>query len=273
MNCHDFDAAWNEILDAETPDRYAVAAGAKGPTTGLTDLELAARGHAEVCKRCGMAQEQYRTLRRALRAGYSAMSPVAGPSPALIERVVAGAGHPPRRSWASAALHPLTIAVAASVLALLLLPIWRELTTKPAARVPAGSIDAASSPQPGSQLLSEAMAEATEATWDLALTTSGPTARLSREMLEVSALAQDQDNANASGSANTLRSPLTLLPSVLRLVTPLRPGSEVLHEVGDGLSAGVRPLSSSAWHAFGFLRAPSFERTRNSIHQPASKGA
>ncbi|MCA1686628.1 MAG: hypothetical protein LC745_11780 [Planctomycetia bacterium] len=81
--------------------------------------------------------------------------------------------------------------------------------------------------------LSDALADAGSATWDLAREASGPAARVGRQVIEA---------AELPGT-----SPAVALPGVVR------PASDVWREVGDRVNAGVRPLEGSARHAFGFL--------------------
>ena len=70
---------------------------------------------------------------------------------------------------------------------------------------------------------------------------ASPAARIGREVL---------------GSAS--------LPSTtLELPEPVSPAVEVLQGVGSRVQAGVRPLSGSARHAFGFLLGPSTEKPEN----------
>jgi anti-sigma factor RsiW len=79
------------------------------------------------------------------------------------------------------------------------------------------------------------LAEATLATIDLARATSAPAARLGRQVL----------TSVAPGEG-----PALMLP------TALEPPADVLQSVGEGVNQGVRPLSGSARHAFGFLLGP-----------------
>ena len=107
--------------------------------------------------------------------------------------------------------------------------------------------------------MSEALADATAATWDLARTTSEPAARLGRQVLESATRVED---AITPGSIRAPILPVPRTPALTRLPRSCRsspqppPGSALLQQVGDGLSASVRPLSSTARQAFGFLRIP-----------------
>ncbi len=120
--------------------------------------------------------------------------------------------------------------------------------------------------------MTEALADATEATWDLARTTSAPAARLGHQVLMAATSAQDSTGTGSTGAGGP-RLGLDALAPILRVVPDSTPASELIQRVGDGLSASVRPLSSSARQAFGFLRTPSLGKPDNPINLPASKGA
>ena len=85
--------------------------------------------------------------------------------------------------------------------------------------------------------LTEALADATSATWDLAREASAPAARVGRQVLD--------DAAAIPGT-----------PSALAMPVAVAPAPEVWQTVGDRLSAGVRPLSGTARRAFSFLLGP-----------------
>jgi hypothetical protein len=123
--------------------------------------------------------------------------------------------------------------------------------------------------------LSEALADATAATWNLAWTASEPAARLGRHVLESATRVEisSQPGESAADLAGPAYQGLDSLASVLPAVPQPPPGSALLQQVGDGLSATFRPLSFTARRAFRFLRMPSLERTDNGpIHLTASKG-
>ncbi|MFO0891640.1 MAG: hypothetical protein U0790_21155 [Isosphaeraceae bacterium] len=267
MNCRDFEAAWNLLLDAETPDRHDPAAAPDLATSDLPGRERALRAHAESCPRCRAAQEGFLTLRRALRACHSTGSPLAGPSPALIDRVVTDAGGQTPAWRRRRILIPLILGAAASLLGLWFSPLNPN---RPRLRPEPGPVavqftgtvggPAPSARPPRASSLSVAMADVTGATWDLARTASGPATRTSLRLLEAATL-QDGEP------------PATRLPSVFRAVAPAGAGADLLQDVGDGLSDGVRPLSSLAREAFSFLRTPSLDRTRGRALRPSTKGA
>jgi hypothetical protein len=124
--------------------------------------------------------------------------------------------------------------------------------------------------QTDTPLLSVALADATLATLDLARSTSAPAARLGLEALEAAAQQSDQAEPESAGDAGSGLAPF---PLVLRDLSQSSPDLAWLQEVGDDLAARVRPLSSSARQAFGFLRAPELRKTETSSNSPASKGA
>jgi len=115
-------------------------------------------------------------------------------SPALVERILAeqktGSSRRARR-WRAALPLGAAVAAVACLIALVLAPLpWRlERVSpgidrgRPAGRA-SGSALRPSNRQADSRVLSEALADATAASWDLARTTSEPAARLGRQVLE-----------------------------------------------------------------------------------------
>jgi hypothetical protein len=109
--------------------------------------------------------------------------------------------------------------------------------------------------------LDRALADATSATWDLARSASEPAARIGREMLDATARTGDPaenrpTDASAAmppGTAEALVDLSVSVPSLDALGSDAIGASRVIEQVGDQLSAGVQPLSSTARHAFGFL--------------------
>jgi hypothetical protein len=128
------------------------------------------------------------------------------------------------------------LALAASLLLMAFLG-WRSLPEapgpRPLAKTEAPQVAAAEPP-----LLTEALATAGSATWDLALETSAPAARLGREFLD----------AATFGVPSHAPAPVT----ELALTLP-DPQSEVFRSVGEQVNARVLPFSGTAQHAFGFL--------------------
>ncbi len=190
------------------------------------DLEAALLAHAAACPACAASSARYRALRRALET----CDPPTAPSE-FVARIlqvyeddpstehVLPFGRPisvPRGAWLSAAAAAL---VAGAV------GLWA---------VPLGKKDKladAPTPPPAASL-ADALADATSATLELARDASAPAGRVGRAVL-----------ASAS-----LPSPAPPAPEV-----GVGASSRVIQSVGGRVGAGVRPLSGSAQHAFGFL--------------------
>jgi hypothetical protein len=293
MTCQDFDQVWNELLDAET----AGACGAPDDAPigrSPSDREQAAREHAANCPTCLLGQARYELLRQALRCWRLAPRPASSAPADLVERILAVVP----RSFGSSSLPivqtrlgtrrrrlglPLGAAIAAvaAVLILFTMPITWDRKLPDVGNTPRGVMNQRSNisglapslsrRQRGRPDLSASVAGATAATWDLAVTASEPAARLGRGVL----VAATQTRIGSSGRSQTEPpdAGLPSIPSLLQGLPDSPPGSALLQEVGDSLSATVRPLSSTARQAFGFLRAPSLEKNDNRISPPASKGA
>ena len=263
MNCHEFERSWAVLLDALTPDHNS---SAPGPNTAgeLAELERAVLGHAQTCATCRTAHARYQTLHEALCHWLLRPRPSSVPSPQLIEHILAVTSRSPwrRASWRIAV--EMVTGLAASVLILLLVRSVSEPGRPEKGAIRPGAVATSG---PG---LSQALADATAATLDLAWTTSEPAARLGWEVLAAGTkdgggtAVVDPDEPHADG--------LISLTSVLRGVPQPLDGS-LLQDVGDGLSASVRPLSSSALKAIEFLRTPAPEKHDRSTRPPASKGA
>jgi hypothetical protein len=224
MNCREFQDGWDEMLDA----RSAPPA----------DLERALESHASACPRCGVLSARYQVLSQAI----ATLRPPA-PSAESIERLyrltvpstppVIPIGRPKSRTRRLA-----TMAVAASAFALAWLGGDWWPSGKPAGpRPPGTSIRVA--PR---RALGAALAEATEATLDLAREASVPASRIGREVLDLGRL-----------TTSGLDLPPKLADKARPTVEADSPAPDLLKAVGERVGAGVRPLSGSARHAFGFL--------------------
>jgi hypothetical protein len=215
MTCRDTERLWNELLDAR-----------EAPRPGL---ESRLEAHAATCPACAAVAARYRALRRALATWMPAAVP-----PEFAARVVRSVEAEadvrpvevlplrrpmaiPRGAWLAAAA-----VLVASAIALWTIPLGTrdKLTDAPTPPPAAGSLD-----------LSDALADATSATLELARDASAPAGRLGRDVL-------------AAGL------PSAAAPEVEVAAVP---SAAVLRSVGDRVGAGVRPLSGSARHAFGFL--------------------
>jgi hypothetical protein len=271
MNCHDFRRKWDELLDAETP------AGATA-----ADGEDALREHAAGCDACRQLAARYHVLRHALRAWVRAPQP----SSDLADRILAAASAPSGSAWAVGGAPPrermpwrfLASAVAAAIAAALVLPAINRLIPSQRRELPLAAqnaeLHAVASPEtdPNDHAdLQRALAEATSATWDLARSASEPAARLSRDMLDATIQSEDAfpDLPIGPAEAGAAVAVAALIPQAPDAAT----ASAVLQQVGDHLAAGVRPLSSTARHAFGFLLGPGPDRPRSRAKRSTAKGA
>ena len=93
-------------------------------------------------------------------------------------------------------------------------------------------------PIPMSRPLGTALADATEATIDLAREASAPAARIGREILDLDNL---MDSVTIKGPAP---------------IAEDSTASDLIQNVGQRVNASVRPISGSARHAFSFLLGP-----------------
>jgi hypothetical protein len=225
MICRDFEQLCQELLDAR---------GAAVPS-----LDARLEVHATDCPVCQSIYLRYQILRQAIRVLPAAPSPPAG----FVERCLSAYKNEPVSLPLPFRLRPLASwAAAAAVLVVSLLAVRTALGPKTQARPDPAShgTETLTSARP----LTESLADATSATWDLARQTSGPAARIGRQVLASAALPQADWPVPHAGEA-----------------------TGVLQSVGSQVEAGVRPLPSTARQAFGFLlpSAPS--------QRPASKGA
>lgn len=193
------------------------------------EMDGALEAHAASCAPCRALTARYQTLLHVLRA--------AGPPPAapaeFADRFLRSLDRSRplplrnKRPWQAV----LPVAVAA---ALLMVVLFNRRTEPPLAQ--RTKLPAPRGVKPiDPQSLSDALALARSATLDLARETSAPAARIGREVLGAASLPE----------AATLPLPESVPPS-----------ADVLQSVGDRVSAGVRPLSGTARHAFGFLFSP-----------------
>jgi hypothetical protein len=268
MNCRDFERIWNELIDvrSQSPgDDHARAAA---------DRESSLFQHAATCAACRRSAAGYEVLHQAILAWGNAPEPPRG----LTDRVLAAVEAPPRASRATARLsHPSIsnrwwIAAAASILALLTFGVIFSRMNVNVARdrgrlaqgVPVPAPDSGGNPSESAGL-NDALASASEATWDLALSASEPAARLSRQFLDA---AGEPDIPRNSGSSAAVS-----VPSLDSITPDSASAVETIQQVGDRLASGVRPLSSSARQAFGFLLGPPPPKPDVRANPPAARGA
>jgi hypothetical protein len=301
MTCRDFQHKWDELLDAEA--RLAASPDGAGPTpTGTDPLAPADAGeavllaHAAGCPDCRAIAARYQVLRHAIRAWRQ--PPV--PPPDLVDRILAEyadltpgmsktADRRGLRWWRpSRSQVALLTGLAAAVMVCMLLGVTvdrlvrrhradHEGPSRQLAVRSSPSVSGSEEPTAGSTALNRALAEATSATWDLARSASEPAARISRDVLD--ATTQGDPRPNEAGGPSSTDPPgamegLASLSVPMPSLDPLAPdASTVLQQVGDHLSAGVQPLSSTARHAFSFLLGPPRDRTEPRATGRAASGA
>jgi hypothetical protein len=224
MTCRQFEQQWDDLLDA----RGGVP----------THLEAGLEAHASACPQCRAVSNRYQLLLQAM-AGLRTPTP----SPASVDRLHAltvPAGRPTlvigtrRRRMLAGAL------ATAATFALAWLGGGDRFDREPAQPVPTIVPRLA----PPARPLGLALADATEATLDLARETSAPASRIGREFLELGREPSTPSDTPTEGSQRA------------------EPGNE--EEAGDSagsglfraVGAGVKPLSGSARHAFSFLLGP-----------------
>jgi hypothetical protein len=214
MNCTEYESAWNERLDARDT----------GPAPSL-------KRHAAECPACWVLGARYHALSQAIQA----LEPLLMSPAGFVDRVLAAESARPavvpmprRVVWR---LAPFAAAAAALIPVVFLIPrAW-----PPAPERPAATVAHVRTIEPDG--LTQALAVATSATWDLARETSAPAARVGRQVLV---------SADLRESAPSL-----LLPA------GVTPAADVWQAVGDRVNAGVGPLEGTARHAFSFLLGPS----------------
>ncbi len=254
MTCRDFQRICDELLDAD----------AHGENEHQRDDAARLAAHAAECPACRAIEARYQLLEQAIRAWRQPPAP----SPAFVDRILAAARSEPAiipapagRPWPMnrdglriVAGLAATVLVGVSV-ALLLPRLARNDRTESHPPVVERTVTPPRMPSPS---INRALADATSATWDLARSASEPAARLGREVLDAN---EDDGAARTAAAATTARAQhaegLASLNVPVPSLEPLAPdASAVLQQVGDQISAGVRPISSTARQAFGFLLGP-----------------
>jgi len=254
------------------------------PQPAANDRERLLLDHAAGCPACREVAARYETLRLALRVwGHPPAAP-AGLADRILAAAQAQAQSLPRwragtyrtqRFWqAGLPLATVAAAVVAAVTVGLLMP---KLTvdqprlnhpTPGAAMSPRGGHPASASPASAdARALNEAVAGATAATWDLARSASEPAARISRQVLD----AATEPELNRSGPG--LGADSIAVPSLTSFAPDSATAAATLQQVGDRLATGVRPLSTTARRAFGFLLGPTLAKPEVRTNPPAAKGA
>jgi hypothetical protein len=297
MTCREFQSQWDERLDADAR-AAAIRAGTTpgrpdgSATPAIDDGEEALLAHASSCPECRELAAQWRALRHAIRAWRQPPVPPAG----LADRILAESRLPQSFQWklvtADESMHLIRMAsilVAAAVLVALLLPMIslslrgnrpvnpRDVAARSTETNLHAVSDSARHPD-GRHQLDRALAEATSATWDLARSASEPAARISRDVLDATTRSEDVASERTSDRPLATGEPSDVGAAGLTVPVPsldqLAPdASAVLQQVGNHLSAGVRPLSDTARHAFGFLIGPARDQPGPRTSSPSAKGA
>ncbi len=172
MQCRDFERLLNEQLDAR--DLASV------------ELNRTLETHAADCPGCRLIASRYQTLRQVLRVAARPPAPPVDFVSRFLQATELDGPPPVRRSVVTARRVLGSLAMAASLLALAFLG-WRSL---PGPGTPEAPVQTAKPQVPNeeSPLLTDAIASASSATWEFAVETSGPAARLGREFLDAAAL-------------------------------------------------------------------------------------
>lgn len=232
MTCDEFDMLWATRFDR----------GARAwPERAIAE-------HARACERCRVVSAHFEYLAMALRS----IEPTGPPSPAFSTRLIRTLEIEARRLRQRRPVHAAArrLAIAAAVLIAAGVGgwAWHQSRRPLPVEAPAEVVVAPSAARP----LSEALADATTATLDLARVTSGPATRLGRDLLASSSAALPQWS-----------------PPVMPEASPS--AGEVLESVGSTLGERIRPLAGSAQSAFSFLiGSPDDKPTAN---LPAADGA
>jgi hypothetical protein len=282
MTCRDYERLWNELLDSETCARSA-ATNAGLPGLGVAECEQALLQHAAECAACGQVGARYQLLRRAIRAWGPPLAPSAG----LADRILAEIDAPRKTGWPvygvvkPRPIWPIITAVAAAAVVLAIaLPTLNRSLERVQRNGPTVTLhNTPFDPERGSattigdrRALNVALADATAATWDLARSASEPAARISREVLDAATRSdQTPDELTSNTGAAPVRATVSV-PSLDSLVPDTAAGA-MLQQVGDHFTHGVRPLSDTARHAFGFLLGTTLTKPDVRLNPPAQKGA
>jgi hypothetical protein len=267
MNCRDFERKWNELFDASS-----VLKGDEHDHVANENEVALLHEHAAACPICRRSAPGYYILHRAILLWESPPVPPLG----LTDRIIAAAGTPMPASIAadrltsSTGMRRFLLAVAAAILAVSTgVAFWRFNLEQAHDRGRVASVGPGRSPRTGSNRsdtprLNEAVASATEATWDLARSASEPAARLSRQFLDA---ATEPDTELAKGSGGVL------VPLLDSFAPDSAAAAATIQQVGDHFASGVRPISSTARQAFGFLIGPAAPKAERRANPSAARGA
>ncbi len=293
MRCRDFERMWNELIDEAggfgkpAPSGGRVAASEARAGRGAAERERALLEHAAGCPACGQVSARYQALRRAIQG----WGPPPAPPTGLTDRILAEIQAPTPSAWpiygdvkrkhlgrlARATIAALAASAATIAIGLPVLNRAMDRTPKngPPAVLHITDIDTGhdSATIADARALNMALAEATAATWDLARSASEPAARISRQVLDA-ATGPDGSPAQPAWVTGSGSGAATVsVPSLDSLAPDAAAAGAMLQQVGDRLTNGVRPLSDTARHAFGFLLGTAPAKPDVPVNPPAQKGA
>ena len=291
MMCRDFERMWNELIDARSPlfrPPEPVRAGRPTPGTRETDESAAGRerallDHAASCSACGQVAQRYQVLARRSapggrrpmhQPGWRIESWPRCPRRLCLDRAPSIGTVRARRFWRIGL--PMA-AAAAAIAAAITVGLLSRQVIDPARRMQPGPL-AATIPAPNrepdaaaGQMLNTALADATDATWDLARSASEPAARISRQVFDAAISPEGTPAQTRIGSGAVPESATVL--SLDAFASDSAAAVATLQQVGDHLASGVRPLSSTARQAFGFLLGPARPKPEARGHLPGARGA
>jgi hypothetical protein len=233
--CREFEARLQESLDLRSSLPVV--------------LHPSAERHRAECASCRDKYQQYLLLDRALRSRNEPAR--AFDSVDLTDRVLARAAADEVQSLNRRAIFRTAIGVSAAAAAALIAVVSTiQLQSRPHTlkNLQDGTAivhnntqkpeSIALTPIPLAPIGDGSIAEATSATFDLARLASAPAARIGGELLRINS----DDGNSRKGS--------------FERVSFARSASKVWRKLGDGVQAGVEPLSNPARRAFGFLLDP-----------------
>jgi hypothetical protein len=276
ITCREFERRWNERLDA------VVARSDRGSSEADRDVMV----HAAGCFSCCEKATKYEALRSAILAG--------GPPPlpaGMADRILSELEAPTTTSaWPVHATYrdparwirgrKLIAAASIAACVLIVVVLDREKLKGPAVVLHPGPVEEHGDRRIDSRTatddyrtLNTALADATEATLDLARAASLPAARIGRQVIDVAAGPEPGSALTAPAAGGDSIAMVVAVPSLDALAPDPAAAAAMWQHVGDGLADGVRPLTSTARHAFGFLFGPAEVKPELRNNPPADKGA
>jgi hypothetical protein len=289
ITCRDFERMWNEQIDersslfrelapeeAQRPTRFERRSDAAAASGAQALLD-----HAAVCRTCGQTILGYQRLARALGAWGPAPSAPAGLLDRILDALPANAVPcsltgtripSTRRLWR--VRLPIAATVAAIAVGIVICLVRAPIIDRPRRVRPAPPrVVVNGEPRAVDGLiLSSALADATDATWDLARSASEPASRLGRDVYETATNPEQTPVPFAIQARPVADVPVPSL-SLDLLAHDSAAAVATFQQVGVHLASSVRPLSSSARQAFGFLLGPSHTKIEAPARAPSAKGA